>query len=139
MSSNHNLLPGLPPLEGHGGAGGSPSADDAQHGNTARQRAVPAWNPSGELPAGDPYAYDARFADTPDGGMGQIPSRPWPPTPPAGPATPAGSFTPESSGEWTSTYPVIPPGAASAGRQTAKHQAISSSTGGWAAISAMMQ
>src|SRR5260370_9234 len=55
VSSNHNLLPGLPPLEGHGSAGDTPSADDSPRGTTARQRAVSAWEPAGEPPPADPF------------------------------------------------------------------------------------
>jgi two-component system, NarL family, sensor histidine kinase DegS len=112
-----------------------PSADDSPRGTTARQRAVPAWDPAGELPAANPFAYGEAFSSPPDG-MGQVASRPWPPTPAATPAVP---FNPGQSGAWTGAYPGETPGAATAGRQTTKQPAVSTATGGWAAISAMMQ
>jgi two-component system, NarL family, sensor histidine kinase DegS len=135
VSSNHNLLPGLPPLEGHGSAGDTPAADDSPRGITARQRAVSAWEPAGEPPPADPFAYGDAFSGAPDG-MGQPASRPWPPTPATTPAVP---FIPGQSGTWTGAYPGETPDAVSGVRQTTKQPAVSMATGGWAAISSMMQ
>lgn len=83
MSSNHNLLPGLPPLDDDGG---QRSADDLRFSGTSQHRAMPApVTPS--TPAypdlSDPDAYTS--------------SRPWPPTPPAGPNA---GFAPGVSGLW---------------------------------------
>src|SRR5258708_20245987 len=87
VSSNHNLLPGLPPLEGHGGAGNTPSADDSPRGTTARQRAVSAWDPASDPPTPHPFAHGDPFSSTPNG-MGQLATRPWPPPPPPPPPLP---------------------------------------------------
>src|SRR5258708_3916741 len=133
-SANHNLLRGLPPLEGHGGAGNTPSADDSPRGTAARQRAVSAWDPASDPPAADPFAYGDAFSSTPDG-MGQLASRPWPPTPAMSPAVP---INPGQSAAWTGASPRATPGAASSGRQTTKQPAVSPTTWGCAAISDMM-
>src|SRR5258708_2373958 len=65
------------------------------------------------------------------------PARPPAPPPPA--TTPVVPFNPGQSGAWTGAYPGETPGAANSGRQTTKQPAVSTATGGWAAISSMMQ
>jgi two-component system, NarL family, sensor histidine kinase DegS len=131
VPSHHSMLPGLPPLDGHGGgtdsqgAGGGHTLAEGASTQTTQMRLRAVGRGSG--PAGPDQTPQAQ---TRDGGAG----RPWPPLAPS-----VSDVPPErpTSTRLPAVRPAAPPGSGELSA-TALRPAVRRPAGGWDTMSSML-
>ncbi len=139
MSSNHNMLPGLPPLHGLGD-----DDDDALPGTPtthAGGRGASMRPDTTQTPALPPpqTPYGGFAASRPSETAGTMSSaRPYPPLPGTGAPDRTTRNAPDP-GWMTGAYPVPGPNEEHPSPRTGQQRAVTEATGGWANITAMME